>query len=141
MKEEGSKGNSLVIVFHSGVYDRVSYGLSISIVALATGMEVHALFTYGAFRRLVKGRTDNLGKETEEETRKILEKNLAKGNMDPISQQIKEAKQMGFKIYACVNAMANFNVSRDELISEVDKSMGIASFLELARNATISLYI
>lgn len=142
MKEEKSnKVDSFAMIFHSGTYDRVSYGLSIATVALATGMEVHALFTFGAFKRLVKGGTDNLGRKTEEETRKILEKGLAKGNIKPISQQIKEAKQMGIKIYACVNAMANFDVSRDELISEVDKPMGIATFLDLARNATISLYI
>lgn len=140
-EEESNKGDGLTLIFHSGAYDRVSYGLSLAKGALATGMEVHALFTFGALRRLVKGGTDDLGKETEEETRRILEKSLAKENIQPLSQQIKETKHMGLKIYACVNAMANFNVSRDELISEVDKPMGIATFLELARKATISLYI
>ena len=48
---------------------------------------------------------------------------------------------MGLKTYACVNAMANFNVSKNELISEVDKPKGLATFLELAKDAAITLYI
>jgi len=99
------------------------------------------LCTYGGFTRLVRGHTDDLGEETTAETRSAIENGLRNGNIPLISEQIKEAKRMGLKTYACVNAMAIFNVTKDELINEVDKPMGLATFLELAKDAATTLYV
>lgn len=126
---------------HSGSFDRASYALSIAQTALAMGMEVHMLFTYGGLRRLVKGQSDIVGDETDKEMLEPVQKGLAKGHIEPFSVSLEEAKKMGLKVYACVSAMANLNVTRDELIKEVDAVVGLASFLELCKNASINLYI
>ncbi len=135
------KEGKIAIVLHSGSYDRANYALSIATVALAMGMEVHMLFTYGGFRRLVKGRTDALGEETESGIESVIKSGLKRGTIPLISDQIREAKRMGLEMYACVIAMANFDVVVRELMDEVDKPMGLATFLELAKDATMTLYV
>lgn len=123
------------MVVNSGEYDRVSYALSIAKVASALGMEVHMLFTYGGLNRLVKGRGDELGVVVDPYVRGKLEEGLAKGTVSKISTDLKEAKKLGLKIYACVSAMGLLNVTKNDLIEEVDEVMGLATFLGLSRGA------
>ncbi|MBI4303860.1 MAG: NAD(FAD)-dependent dehydrogenase, partial [Chloroflexi bacterium] len=49
MSEQPSK-ERITIVLHSGDYDRAAYALSIALVGLASGMEVHALLTFEGLR-------------------------------------------------------------------------------------------
>jgi peroxiredoxin family protein len=125
----------IAMVVNSGSYDRVSYALSIAKVALALGMDVHAIFTYGGLTRLIRGRTDELGAVPNETVRSRLAAGIAKGTVTNLSADLKEAKKLGFRIYACVSAMGILNVTQDELIPEVDQVMGLAAFLDLARGA------
>ncbi|HEY4708042.1 MAG TPA: DsrE/DsrF/DrsH-like family protein [Thermodesulfobacteriota bacterium] len=131
------------IFMHSGSYDRVFQAMSITNVVLATGGEVHLFFSYGALRRLVKGHTDDSVIEGEPEFfREEIEKNLKRGTLDPISEMISTAKRFGrLNIYACTGSMATLNIARDELIDEVDKSMGLVGFLQLVKEADRVLYI
>ncbi len=138
---ETERSDSLAMIFHSAAYDKVGYGLIIAKAALSMGMEVHTLFTYGALKRLARNNTDILGEETDSEILEIVEKGLTLGIIYPISHQIKDAKRLGMKIYACVTTMTILDIHQDDLIEEVDKVTGIASFLDIASNASISLYI
>lgn len=49
--------------------------------------------------------------------------------MKRISEFLSEAKELGATLYACISSMALLNITRDELIDEVDESTGIAIFL------------
>lgn len=131
------------IFVHSGSYDRVFQTMSITNVALATGYEVHLFFSYGALKRLVKGNTDKVAIEGEPVYfQDDIERNLKRGTVDSISEMINTAKRFGrLKIYACTGSMAVLNIARDELISEVDLSMGLVSFLDLVKDADTVLYI
>lgn len=129
------------MILYDGSFGRVSYALSIAMVASAGGMDVHILFAHGALKRLIKDHAEDMGDETDREIKEGIERGLAKGSIQSISQQLKDAKKVGLKVYACVNAMAILNVSRDELIGEVDKTMGLSTFLSLAENASITLFI
>lgn len=121
---------ALAVIFHSGSYDRISHGLSIALAALALGREVRFFFTYWALEYLRrKGRSAlKLDKEAEEH-RAILEGNIKKGHILKVEELFGQAKAMGAKFYACTNSMGILNIARDELIEEVDKSMGITTFL------------
>jgi peroxiredoxin family protein len=130
----------LCIFLHSGSYDRVYQAISITNVALAMGGEVHIFFSYGALKRLVKGRTDEL--QAEEPFRAEMEKNIKRGTIDSISEMLTTAKRFGrVKLYACTASMAVLNIARDELVDLVDCSMGLVSFLELVKGAQHALYI
>jgi peroxiredoxin family protein len=120
----------LAIVFHSGSYDRIYHGLSIALAASALGREVRFFFTYWALEYLRRDKypvfeLDNEGKAH----REILERNIQKGHMLRIPELLTQAKAMGAKFYVCTNSMGLLNIVRNELIEEVDKSMGITTFL------------
>lgn len=49
--------------------------------------------------------------------------------MQKVLELVTQTKVMGAKFYACTSSMGLLNITRDELINEVDKSMGITTFL------------
>lgn len=120
----------LAIIFHSGSFDRIYHGLSIALAGLALGREVKLFFTYWALEYLKKDRPSLFKFDAEaQKQRKVLEKNIERGHIQKIDELIIQTKSMKAKIYACTSSMGLLNISRDELRREVDKSMGITTFL------------
>lgn len=120
----------LGIIFHSGSYDRLYHGLSLALAGLALGREVKLFFSYWALEHLKKERSFSLILDKEaQEHKEIIEKNIEKGHMLKFSELLLEAKRMGAKFYVCSSSMGLLNIARNELIEEVDKSMGITTFL------------
>ncbi len=141
-KTEASPNKERVtMILHSGSYDRASYALTIALVALASGMEVHILLTFEGLRRFTKGHLSDIGDETSPEVRANIEMGLESGVIQPLEAQLADAKKLGLKLYACPNAMAALNIGLSDLLDEVDNVMGLAAFLELARIAAINWYI
>ncbi|MEW6141796.1 MAG: hypothetical protein AB1597_01375 [Chloroflexota bacterium] len=136
-----TEGKRVAIILHSEAYDRVSYALSLAQVALASGMEVYVLLTYGALGRFVGNRLMQMGDETSPLTKERIQRGLATGGIQTLETQLADARVLGLKIYACPNAMAALNIARSDLRSEVDGTMGLATFLPLASDATINWYI
>lgn len=134
-------GDKVAIILHSGAYDRVAYALSIALVSLALGMEVHILLTYGGLKRFTRGHLADLGEETSQDVRASLSRGLKSGGVQSLEAQLADARKLGLKIYACPNAMANMNIARADLVNEVDSIVGLAAFLPLARTASLSWYI
>lgn len=127
MKEE-QKG--LAIIFHSGSFDRLYHGLSIALSALALGREVRLFFTYWALEYLKKEKTVAIKLDGDGQAhRELLDKNIKAGHMLKTPELFSQTKAMGAKFYACTNSMGLLNIARSELIDEVDKSMGITTFL------------
>ncbi len=131
----------VTIILHSGSYDRASYALSIALVALASGMEVHMLLTFEGLRRFTKGHLADIGEETSPNVRTNIERGLESGGIQSLEAQLADAKKLGLKLYACPNAMAALNIALSDLLGEVDNVMGLAAFLEFARKAAINWYI
>lgn len=120
----------IAIIFHSGSYDRFYHGISIALSGLAMGWEAKLFFTYWALRYLERGRTISLELDGEgEKYRDILNKNIQQGHIKNINELLSETKLMGASFYACTSSMGLLNITRDELIDIVDKSMGITTFL------------
>jgi len=130
----------VAIIINSPSYDRVSYALSIAAISAGHFKEVHVLFTYGAIRRLLKGKVDVVEEETDAWIRGNIRLGLEKGSIPKISDMIFHLKGFGGKVYACVAAMAFHNITKDELIEEVDEVTGISTFLEKTEGATM-LYV
>ncbi len=131
----------VTIILHSGAYDRASYALSIVLVALASGMEVHMLLTFEGLRRFTRGHLADIGEETSPNVRTNIEQGLESGGIQSLEAQLADAKKLGLKLYACPNAMAGLNIGLSELLGEVDNVMGLAAFLQLARSASVNWYI
>ena len=130
----------VAIIIHSPSYDRVSYALTLAAMSAAQLKDVSVLFTYGAIRRLVKDKTDEVGDETDAWIRRDLPLGLEKGSIKKISEMISYLKGFGGKIYACSAAMTFHNIVKDTLVDEVDGVTGISTFLEQTDGAQM-LYV
>lgn len=135
------KQRKVSLIFHDGAWDRVYYGLSVAVAALASGGEVHALFTFGALKRLVKGHSDDLAIETSEGVTELVKKGPPRGKMPLIAELLVDAYRLGLKIYACPAAMAFFGIKKEDLQNGVDSIMGLTGFLEASQGASLSFYI
>ena len=131
----------VTIILHSGAYDRVSYALTLALVALASGMEVYILLTFEGLRRFTEGHLMDLGEETSASVRAGIERGLASGGIQCLETQLAEAKKLGLRLYACPAAMAALNITLGDLLEAVDGPMGLAAFLQIVRTATVNWYI
>jgi len=130
----------VALIVNSASYDRVSYALSIANISAAHLKDVYVFFTYGAILRLLKGKADEVGEETNAWLRESIKKGLEKGTMPRISEMLSFSKGFGVKIYACSGAVAFHNISKEEM-PLVDEIMGISEFLEKVSGASVILYV
>lgn len=112
----------MAIIFHSGSYDRLNHGLSIALAASALGKPTKLFFSYYALEYLRKRKI----KLPEDE---LMKKSVAKGNVQKVPELLSQLKKMGAKIYVCTSSMALLNIIRSEFVEEVDKTIGITTFL------------
>ena len=131
----------VTIILHSGSYDRVSYALSIALVALTSGMEVSILLTFEGLQRFTKEHLADIGEETPPNVRINIERGLESGAVQSLESLLVNAKKLGLKLYSCPNAMAALSIGLSDLLDEVDEVMGLAAFLNLARSASANWYI
>jgi len=130
----------ITIILSNAAYDRVSYALCIAQAALSSGMEVYMLLVSEALGRFTRGRLNEIGDETPERLRAAMLAGLDRGSVQPLDEQVADAKHLGLKIYACPNAMATFEIAKRDLI-EVDEVMGLTTFITIARGADVNWYI
>lgn len=129
-KKMDDKIKGLGIIFHSDSFDRIYNGLSIAATALALEQEVKFFFTYWSLTYLKKNQPSELILDKEaEKHRSILESAIEKGHIQEISKLLSLAKEMGADIYACSGSMSIRNIKNEDLIEDVDKVMGLATFL------------
>lgn len=128
----------LGIIFHSGSYDRIYHGLSFALAGLALGRDVKLFFSYWALERMKKNATLDFGLDKEARSHnEILDKNIREGHILKFGELITQVKKMGGRIYACTSSMGILNIARNELIEEVEKSMGITTFLTEAEGCQL----
>jgi peroxiredoxin family protein len=55
---------------------------------------------------------------------------------------IDTAKRFGsFKIYACIGLYGYTKYAQDELVDDVDSCIGLVAFMDLVKDADLTLYI
>jgi len=129
-----SEKSGLGIIFHSGSYDRLHHGISIALAALALGRKVRFLFTYWALEYLRRDVSSALEPKVDKEEDpahiQTIRENIKKGHLESISDLIVRSKALGAEFYTCTASMSLLNIARDELIDEVDRPMGLTTFLD-----------
>lgn len=128
-------------IINTASYERVSFALSMAATSAALGDEVHVFFSYGGILRLRKGHEDEIGEETAEYVRKDLLEGQRKGGLLKISETIRLLRSLGGKIYACPTAMALHNLTRSDLIDDIDEICGVATFLAQNAKDAIIIYV
>lgn len=133
----------LALVVQSGTIDKLYCAFILASTAVSMNWEAHLYFTFWGLSSLTKGAMEKATlpgdyKHLEE----TMKKNLEKMNYPTPYQMLKRLKQSDlFKIYACTPTMQMFGIKKEDLIPEVDSIVGAATFLNIAADADVNLFI
>ncbi len=154
-----SKAKKLLIIASKGTLDMAYPPLILAQVGAAMGLEVGVFFTFWGLNIIRKDTVDKLKISpvgnpalgmpnilgilpgmTSLAT-SMMKKRIEGIKMASIRDMIKECKELGVKFYACSNTVELMGLKREQLIDEVDDIVGATTFLEMASEDAIVLFI
>jgi len=153
------KRNKLVIICSKGSMDMAYPPMMLATTAAAMGMEVHLYFTFWGMNMITKKTVDSLkfapvGNPAlplpnilgmlpgmTSMVTSMMKKRMDKIKMPTIKEMIKTAKDAGVKFHACSPTIDMMGLKKEDLIPEVDDIIGAATYLELASEDAITLFI
>jgi peroxiredoxin family protein len=156
---EQLKRNKLVVICSKGSLDMAYPPLMLATTAAAMGMEVHLYFTFWGMNMITKKTIDSLkispvGNPAlpmpnilgmipgmSSMVTSMMQKKMAKMKMPSIRDMIATAKDGGVKFHACSPSMDMMGLRREDLIPEVDDIIGATTYLDLASDDAITLFI
>ena len=133
--------------------------LMLATTGAAMGMEVHLYFTFWGMNLITKKTVDSLKIASignpalpmpnilgilpgmSSMVTSMMKKNMEKMKMPTIKEMIKTAKESGVKFHACSPTLDMMGISKDDLIPEVDDIIGAATYLDLASEDAITLFV
>jgi len=157
--KEQLKRNKLVIICSKGSLDMAYPPLMLATTAAAMGMQVDLYFTFWGMNMITKKTIDSLkippvGNPAlpmpnilgmlpgmSSMVTSMMKKNMKKIKMPSIREMIATAKEGGVKFHACSPSMNMMGLQKEDLIPEVDDIIGAATYLELASEDAITLFI
>lgn len=137
------KRKKLAIIVHSGTIDKLYCVFILGTTATAMDMEVHLYFTFWGLNMLVKDGLDKAGLPSDyKQMEEPMKQALKRMKYPTPYEMLKRMKASGLlTIYACTPTMEMFGIKRETLIPEVDKLAGASTFLDVASDANITLFI
>lgn len=133
--------------------------LMLATTAAAMGMEVHLYFTFWGMNMITKKTIDSLkispvGNPAlpmpnilgmipgmSSMVTSMMQKKMTKMKMPTIREMIATAKEGGVKFHACSPSMNMMGLKREDLIPEVDDIIGATTYLDLASENAITLFV
>jgi peroxiredoxin family protein len=159
---EEKKKKKLAMVVFSGDMDKLFAAFSIATGAAASNMDVTMFFTFWGLRALKnKKRTGNSlfgrllglfygGDINRASPSKMsfgglgrwMFKKMMKAKRVPTLAELRQtAIDLGVKLYGCQMSMEVMEIPQDKMISEVAQCVGVATFLEQAQQADVTLFV
>lgn len=149
--------NKLLMICSKGTLDMAFPPLMMATTAASMDWEVHLYFTFWGMDIITKNKSLKLSPVGNPSlpmpnilgmlpgmtamATKMIKSKMKKTNMPTIEDMIKMAKDMGVKFHACTPTMQMSGITKEDLIPEVDDLVGAATMIELARDATTTLFI
>jgi peroxiredoxin family protein len=133
----------MAIIVHSGSLDKLYPVFMLSSTGGAMDIEVHLFFTFWGMDALKKGGLENaklpgvMSLGTGMMKGKIKDANVP--TLTNLLEMCRETENV--KIYACSTTMEIMGVKKEDLIPEVDEIVGAATFLDIAMDADVQLFI
>jgi len=153
------KAKKLLIIASKGTLDMAYPPLILAQVGAAMGLEVGIFFTFWGLNIIRKDTVDKLKISplgnpalgmpnilgmlpgmTALAT-SMMKKKIKTIKMASVKEMIKECKDLGVKFYACSNTVELMGLKRDQLLDEVDDVVGATTFLEMASEDAIVLFV
>ncbi len=138
-----SKKMKHAYVVHSGTLDKLYPVFMLASTGGAMDAEVHLFFTFWGLDAVKKGGLDkaklpgimSIGTG-------MMKGKIKKVGVPSLPELLKMCRDTeNVKIYACSTTMAMMDVKEEELIDEVDDIGGAATFLDLAMDADVQMFI
>jgi len=132
----------LAIIVWSGSLDKLYPVAFLASTAASMGWDVELFFTFWGLNALRKDMLDKTPPVTSGYSKhKKAIKEVAK-KVGPWYELLRQAKSLGnVKIYACSAVMEMLGIDKGALADFVDEVIGVATFLERAKDASITLFI
>ncbi len=134
----------MALVVFSGTADKLTAVATLATGAAAMGMEVELFLTFWgleAFRKGAKERSPRITAEFEDYGPVMMELMQAK-HVPHWLDTLRAAREIGdVRILACSATMELFDMKLDDLEDVVDEVTGVASFIDRAKDAEISMFI
>jgi peroxiredoxin family protein len=133
----------LALIVEGGTLDKLYCAFILGSTATTMGWEAHLYFTFWGLQALVKGAMDKAGLPNEyKQMEKTMSENLKRMKYPTPCELLKRMKSSGLlTIYACTPSMEMFNIKKEQLIPEVDQMVGATTFLNIAADADVTLFI
>ncbi len=137
------KPTKMAIIVHSGTLDKLYPVFTLASTGGSMDMEVHLFFTFWGLNALKKGGLESarlpgvmsLGTG-------MMRGKIKSAGVPSLPELLKMTRMTGkVTIYACSTSMKLMDVTKEQLIPEVDEIVGAASFLSIAMDADIQLFI
>jgi len=162
IKTKNNNRKKLAMVIFSGDMDKLFAAFSMATGAAASNMEVTMFFTFWGLRALKKkaktGRSlmgrllglfvrGDISRTSPSKMnfaglgRWMFKKMMKAKNVPSLAELRQTAIDLGVKLYGCQMSMEVMEIPREKMIDEVEKCVGVASFLEQAQQADITLFI
>lgn len=130
-------------VVHSGSLDKLYPVFMLASTGGAMDAEVHLFFTFWGLDAVKKGGLDKAGLPGIMTLGTGMMKNKIKSvgvpSLVELLAMCRETENV--KIYACSTTMAMMDVKEEDLIPEVDEIVGAATFLDIAMDADVQMFI
>ena len=160
MEEEKKK--KLAMVVFSGDLDKLFAAFSIATGAAASNMDVTMFFTFWGLRALKKkartgksflGRLFGLfyGGDINRATpskmsfggigRWMFKKMMKAKRVPSLAQMRQTAIELGVKLFGCQMSMSVMEIPKEKMIDDVAQCVGVATFLEQAQQADVTLFV
>jgi peroxiredoxin family protein len=137
------KPKKMAIIVHSGSLDKLYPVFMLSSTGAAMDVETHLFFTFWGLMALKKGGLESAGLPGLMTVGTGMMKGKIKDAKIPtLTGLLAMCRKMGnVKIYACSTTMEIMGVKKEDLIPEVDDIVGAATFLNIALDSDVQLFI
>ncbi|HIH87782.1 TPA: peroxiredoxin [Candidatus Bathyarchaeota archaeon] len=138
-----AKPKKMAIIVHSGSLDKLYPVFMLSSTGAAMDVETHLFFTFWGLMALKKGGLESAGLPGVMSVGTGMMKGKIKDAKVPtLTELLNMCRKMGnVKIYACSTTMEIMGVKKEDLIPEVDNIVGAATFLNIALDSDVQLFI
>lgn len=136
--------NKMTIIVFSGTVDKLMPVGILASGAVAMGMDVDLFLTFWGLQAFRKGAPHKLTKMSKdfEEMAPMMMQLMKENNVPSWFDTLRQAKELGnVAVHGCANTLDLMGMTKDDLEPIVDDIIGVAEYIELARNSEITLFV
>jgi len=133
----------IAFVIHSGSLDKLYPVFMLASTGGAMDAEVHLFFTFWGMDAIKRGGLDKAKLPGVMSVGTGMMKNKIKSvGIPTLSELLAMCRDTeNVKLYACSTTMEMMDVKKEDLIPEVDEIVGAATFLDIAMDADVQMFI